>query len=303
MLYNLGNNINEAVKKTEEIVEDLVKSESIKFKLEVRLADEAKETSWVFLRKCVKAKVIHLKTQLKDLSEPENIEAITLHIERITHIRRSCPNCGKEMRSDTISRHLKTCVKGQFCPICEKEVTGDIKAHIDSCSRKLYQCRICNESFNTGARRTAHEKKCRVDDERPGPSSRKSCIMKENSALNGLFSIVSIAPAVASSDYEGVLEDEAEHIKNILQSRLKPSIKFYISLELSMSKDVEDMLLKIGNFQSCPTTLSQSSNILNEIKTHIEVLVDEIDNYTRNGSGWAIENVELINIMITQLAC
>ena len=49
-----------------------------------------------------------------------------------------------------------------------------------------------------------------------------------------------------------------------------------------MSKDVEDMLLKIANFQFSPTTLSQSSNILNEIKTHIEVLVDEIDNYTSN---------------------
>ena len=94
------------------------------------------------------------------------------------------------------------------------------------------------------------------------------------------------------------MEDEAENIKNINQSRLKPSIKFYIyiSLELSMSEDVEDMLLKIANFQSIPTTLSQSSNILDEIKNHIEVLVDEIDNYTRNGSGWAIEDVELITL-------
>ena len=158
MLHNLGNNINEAVKKTEEIVEDLVKSNSIKFKFEVRLADEAKETPWEFLRKCVKAKVIHLKTQLKDLSEPENIEAITLHIERITHLRRSCPNCGKEMRSDTISRHLKICAKGQFCPICEKEVIGDIKAHIDSCSRKIYQCRICKVFQHWGTTHSSREK-------------------------------------------------------------------------------------------------------------------------------------------------
>ena len=87
MLYNLGNNINEAVKKTEEIVEDLVKSNSIKFKLEVRLADEAKETSWVFLRKYIKfkAKVIHLKTQLKDLSELENIVTITLNTTHRTY--------------------------------------------------------------------------------------------------------------------------------------------------------------------------------------------------------------------------
>ena len=137
MLYNLGDNINEAVEKTEEILEGLIKCDSVKFKLEVRLADGAKETSWVFLRKYNKARVVHLKTQLKDLSEPEDILTITLHVELINHIKRSCPNCGKEMRSDTVSRHLKTCVKGQFCPICETDVTNDIKAHINSCSRTL----------------------------------------------------------------------------------------------------------------------------------------------------------------------
>ena len=299
MLYNLGSNINEAVEKTEEILEDLIKCDSVKFKLEVRLADGAKETSWVFLRKYNKARVIHLKTQLKDLSKPEDILTITLHVELINHIKRSCPNCGKEMRSDTVSRHLKACVKGQFCPICETDVTNDIKAHINSCSRKLYQCRICKQNFNTGARRTAHEKKCRVGEE-AGPSSKKSCIVKEDSTLNGLFSIISLKPAVSSSDYEGVLEDEVEHIKNILQSRLKTWLKFYISLELNMRKDVEGME-KLGNFQSSATSLYQSSDVLTEIRKHVEVVVDKIDNYTRNGSGWVVGNIHLINLMIVNL--
>ena len=61
MLYHLGSNINEAVEKTEEILEDLIKCDSVKFKIEVRLADGAKETSWVFLRKYNKARVVHLK--------------------------------------------------------------------------------------------------------------------------------------------------------------------------------------------------------------------------------------------------
>ena len=177
MLYNLGVNINDAVEKAEEILEDLIKSDSIKFKLEARLADGIKETSLVLLRKYNKARVIHLKTKLKDLSKPEDILTITLRVELVNHTKRSCPNCGKEMRSDHISRHLMAYAKGRFCPICETEVTNDIKSHIETCSRKLYLCRICKQNFNTGARRIAHEKKCRAGEE-AGPSSKKNHVVK-----------------------------------------------------------------------------------------------------------------------------
>ena len=54
---------------------------------------------------------------------------------------------------------------GRNCPVCQKVVEGALKEHIDQCNRKMYQCRCCGEPFNTGGRRTAHEKKCRDADE------------------------------------------------------------------------------------------------------------------------------------------
>ena len=67
-----------------------------------------------------------------------------------------------------------------------------------------------------------------------------------------------------------------------------------------MGKLVED-IPTLTNIQTSASTLTQSSNILDEIKKHIEALVYKIDNYSRNGSGWVVENVYSINIMITKL--
>ena len=67
-----------------------------------------------------------------------------------------------------------------------------------------------------------------------------------------------------------------------------------------MRKDVEGME-KLGNIQSSATSLYQSSDILTAIRKHVEVIVDKIDNYTRNGSGWVVGNIHLINLMIVNL--
>ena len=107
-------------------------------------------------------------------------EKIYMEITKLVR-KVKCPNCNKEMRSNHLFRHLKSCVK-DLCVICLKSVEN-LQEHMKDCSVKYYSCKICGEKFNTGGRRTAHEKKCRVME---GTTSKE--------ALDGLFKIIRITP-------------------------------------------------------------------------------------------------------------
>ena len=237
---------------------------------------------------------------IKGSITPQDFDSITLVIKPIKPRQRPCPNCNRMMLSSHVSRHLKTCSKKGTCLICEKQVK-DVKKHMETCSVVTYPCRVCGEHFNTGGRRTAHEKRCRVADGKKREVKRHMGFNHhtEETALGGLFRIVKIKPQTETSDYIGVLEDEMEHIKEILEFRLDPALKFYLTMKLDVIKVIEGET-KIANFSTSATPLHEGDYFIGEIKKHINGLDIEVDKYVRNGSGWVVESVRQIDVMITK---
>ena len=75
-------------------------------------------------------------------------------------------------------------------------------------------------------------------------------------------------------------------------------MKFYLSVEVNM---VNQDVSKLTYFQSENSLLDKSMDIENEVQQHITEIFGEVDEYTQHGSGWIMENVHGINIMITRI--
>ena len=270
-----------------------VSAEATEAKLVVKIDGVQYETSSIYLRKYDPEKVEQLRNELLSRFPNAEFDDIFLGIRKLTRRMVKCPNCNKDMRSYNLTSHLKSCYKGQYCPVCQKDVQGELRDHIDRCGRRTYSCNVCGEPFNTGARRTAHQKKCRVADETTVPQGSKDGV------VDGLFRLVNFIPNTKSPDYEGVLEDEAQHIVEILNNRLETGLKFYISIELNMSRAMDENN-KVTTFQTSSSTLLKTTDTEKEVKEHITLLISKIEKYIRNGSGWLVDNVKMINVMMTK---
>ena len=292
--FRLPKDIDRAIDVAKDILKyKTARGEKTQAKISVKKDDHEHETSFIYLRKEAPEKVELLKAELLQRFPNGIFDEILLRTTPLVRRQVVCPNCSQEMRSDVLTRHLKTCIKGQFCPVCQKEVTGILKKHIDSCSRRTFDCIVCGEQFNTGIKRAAHYKTCRVAD--------SSTVVKADegpgfSAISGLFRIVEVKPTSPSPDYEGALEDQIEHITDILEDRLETGLKFYISMELDMKRPTDEST-KLVFFQTRSTAILATTNIEEEVKKHAAHLTDKIEKYLRYGSGWLVESVRKLNIM------
>ena len=275
----LSNNLDEAI---EEAKSHLRKN--IQVKLLVKYQGKEYESSPVFIRKLVPEKMEQIRRELVMRFETKEFEKIHLEISKIPIRKAKCPNCNKEMRSNHLSRHLESCVKN-WCVICRKSAEN-LEEHMKECGVRYYYCNVCGEKFNTGGRRTAHQKKCKVQ-----------TTTKE--AIGGLFKIIKFTPQ-DHPDFESILEEEVTHISDILRYELKTSMKFYISLEVRVYLELKDESM-ISHFQSSATLLTNSSNFEEQVRNHHKALVEKIENYTNSTSGWLVENIKAINIMVTHL--
>ena len=80
---------------------------------------------------------------------------------------------------------------------------------------------------------------------------------------------------------------------------METGLKFYISIEFDMSRLTDDTS-KIVTFQTRSTTLLKGMDPEPEVKGHIDLIDSKIDKYTRNGSGWLVDSVRVINVMMTK---
>ena len=306
MEFPLDSNLVKATVEAKDIVRKEVEKRPITVQLFAKLNKDGKteefQTSELHCRKYDTVRINFLIDNfgMRGVLAPEEYDSITLIVKPIKPRQRPCPNCNDIMRADHITRHLKTCSKKGMCLICEKQVKH-VNNHMKTCSVITYPCRVCDVDFNTGARRTAHEKKCRVAD---GEKRRVKRQMRfnhhtEETALGGLFRIVKIKPQIETSDYIGVLEDEMEHIKEILEFYLDPALKFYLTLNLDVLKLITEEK-KTATFNTSATPLLQSDDTAEEIKKHIDRLDNKVDEFIRNGSGWVVENVKQIDVMMTK---
>ena len=91
---------------------------------------------------------------------------------------------------------------------------------------------------------------------------------------------------------------EISRITEILSINLKTRMKFYLSVEDNM---VNQDISKLTYFQSENSLLDKSTDIEDEVQRHITEIFTEVDEYVQHGSGWVMENVHRINIMITRI--
>ena len=279
----LSNNLDEAILQAKDFLKD---KKNIQVNLTVKQNNFPFDTSTIFIRKVNPERIERLKNELIQRFPEKEFDEITMEVSKIAVRKAKCPNCEREMRSNELTRHLKSCVKGNYCPICRKTIDGIVQEHIEQCSRRYYTCNVCGEKFNTGARRTAHEKKCKV---------LKGATTK--TALGGLFKVIELNPNY-HPDYEGVFKDEIVHVAEILRHEIKTSLKFYISVEVEISLDEST---KTANFQSYATHLYKSSDFEKEVRQHFETITEKIEEYSFMGSGWTVESVSAINIMVTHM--
>ena len=189
------------------------------------------------------------------------------------------------MWNTNLERHTKTC-GAQKCPVCCKKIHINLQEHIDQCSIRLYHCSKCGEAFNTGCRRTAHEKKCSFNG-----------IIAERSAFGGAFQIIELEPCIKSPDYEVVLHSELDHVVDIVSEKRGRGIKFYMGVELSMERGEVN---KIATFQTLPSIILQSTDIEEDIEQHINTILNEIEEYQGMDFGWIPEDIKKITLMITK---
>lgn len=125
-------------------------------------------------------------------------------------------------------------------------------------------------------------------------------IIGERTGLGGLFRRIRIAPpADLGADYEEVLAEAQDQIAEMLSFHRGYGCKFYLTTCLSMSRLIHEG--REPNYQHSHTsTLLRSTPILPAVQEQCRVLVEKIEKWVRNGSGFVCESVEYIDLCITR---
>ena len=225
--FRLNKDLGKAIVAAKDILMYKSRRGKIQAKLAVKRGNIKYETSLIYLRKEAPEKAEQFKRELLQKFPDRKFDEITLLITDLERLRVTCCNCNKEMRSDDLARHLKTCVVSvSRCTVCWKTIRGDLEEHIEQCNVRTYPCLVCGEAFNTGSKRAAHQKKCAVADENTVPPAITEG--GETTAIGGRFRTIDIEPSSKSHDYEGVLQLETFRISEILKRRLESGLKFYL---------------------------------------------------------------------------
>ena len=282
MEFQLDGDISVAILEAQDIIRKEIKKFPITIQLIGRLDGVDHKGRVQHCRNSFESKLNFLFNELKETFS--RYDSITLIVKAIKPRQRACPKCNKLMRSDNIARHLKSCGKDSFCHVCQKEVDGDVEKHVETCCVETFSCKVCSRHFNTGARRTAHEKQC-------------STRISEETAIGGLFRIVTIKPSVKTDDFVGFFKEEYLHIIKILKVRMNPTLKFYFTMKLNMIKLVGDDKM-VAVFNTSATTLLQIANAFPLIKHHLHRLEEKVDQFIQNGSDWVIDSVNQIDVMM-----
>ena len=160
-IHNLPNDLEEALEASKGILLSSVSKEPTQAKLSVIRKDIKYDTVLIYLREENATKANQFKTELLQKFPDGEFDKIVLLTTKIIMPRDTCSNCGKEMQSNNLPRHLKAC-GGEKCPVCLKKIKGDLQEHIEQ--EHIERCMVCDEAFNTRAKRSAHQKRCTVAD-------------------------------------------------------------------------------------------------------------------------------------------
>ena len=156
-MYALSTNINEASFQIDAICKNELSQRSFSAKFELLTQDYKVESQPVFVRRL--NQIIFVKDQLKELVKTEDVKEIYLILEDLELQKAPCPQCSKFVLRSELYQHLKLCTNSLTCPLCLKTVDS-LENHVQDCCQRVYQCNRCNDCFNTGIRRKAHQSTC-----------------------------------------------------------------------------------------------------------------------------------------------
>ena len=295
----LSNNLDEAISQAKSHLR-----RDIQVKLLVRHQGREFESSTVFIRKIVPEKLEQIRKELVMRFGTNQFEKIYMEITKLVR-KVNCPNCNKEMRSNHLFRHLKTCIKNKFCPICQKDISeGSINEHVEECGKTYYPCNVCGKRFNTATKRTTHEmniKNSKVKADKRFNTGTTHEMNIKNSKVKADFGRFKIITINIQPDYlitlEVTLEDKVEHITDILNHEMKSSLKFYISAYVKINLDGGKYIAE--HFQIKATLLTKAEIIEEEVKSHCNIIHDKIEEYYKRRNAREIVDIKSIDIMMT----
>ena len=190
--------------------------------------------------------------------------------------------------------------------VCYKSVNPENREqHSLVCGVQKYQCRVCNDSFNTNNQRMKHEAKCRqsVNDLEPSSKIQRKCkyVPVHEEALGGLFRVIKIVPE-KNQDYEAVLQSHHDRIVDILTQEVEreKALKFNLCIKLDLQKMTEMSISERFTFTIRSTIILPTTDIDDQVREHCEKLLEKIDDFNRRGSGWVMNAVDCIHIDITK---
>ena len=77
---------------------------------------------------------------------------------------------------------------------------------------------------------------------------------------------------------------------------METGLKFYITMELEMKQPLDDST-KLVYFQTSSSPILKTTKIIDVVKKHTTHIVEKVEKYVRNGSGFLVENVYMIKVM------
>ena len=230
------------------------------------------------------------------------------------------------------------CGGGKWCTICRTR-PDDLVNHRLECEGDLFPCRVCDISFQTRALRLVHEKECRrpdssvtarnvrarlqkvdgvlvggasieqenqmdvsVDDQIAGGSNteQENHTVTSITALDGLFRKYTLSPpSQIGTDFHGALIHSIDRFTEIIESNLGTGIKFGLEISLNISRhSTGASATRPFDSQMMPLLLTDPVEPV--IRMQIDIICARIERLIRDGSGWAVIDVNIVSIRITK---
>ena len=170
-----------------------------------------------------------------------------------------------------------------------------------SSGTKWYKCQCCQrDDFTTPSSRSAHIKKCRMMPQSLSANAkRRKRYHPDKQSIDSLFRIHFLNPATKTPDYGSVLNENIPRIAEILEYQPFKSLKFFLTVNIDMKKQL-DSALKTSNFRTSAVIITEASDLNQKVGFMVENLVNKIDQYVREGSGWVILEVGEIHVHVTR---
>ena len=177
-------------------------------------------------------------------------------------------------------------------------------------SKKI--CRFCSKEFSRRLNLSLHENTC---DENPLEIPRRTSVLQTGGGGSDKFDLSASSLGGAAREYKMYFKDETtqEWLVDLHDAMTKDTLdflndikkkegsmfKWYLTLELTFKKLANPYIITDPPvyFHTTPILLYMG-DLLEQLQKQIENLLEKIDKYEQNGSGWAVHQLISITLSI-----